>query len=153
MTTRTAARRARASLDARLGALGDPERYRPPHSGWIRAIRDALGMSAAELGRRMNVTGPAVSALERSERDGAARLDTLRRAAEAMDCTLVYVFIPNQGLDEALQSRAEQAARRHLAHVATTMALEDQALAVTDDLVHEQAQLLIETGNVWADQP
>ena len=101
----------------------------------------------------MNVTGPAVSALVRSERAGAARLDTLRRAAEAMDCTLVYVFIPNQGLDEALQSRAEQAARRHLAHVATTMALEDQALAVTDDLVHEQAQLLIETGNVWADQP
>jgi predicted DNA-binding mobile mystery protein A len=153
MVTRSAARRAREALDARLGRLGPADRYRPPHTGWVRAIRDALGMSAADLGRRMNVSGPAVSALERSERDGTVRLDTLGRAAAAMECTLVYAFIPNKNLEETLQGRARQVARRQLHPVMNTMALEDQAVEVNDGLVERQAELLIRNGRVWADQP
>jgi predicted DNA-binding mobile mystery protein A len=150
---RDISRRARASLDARLTPLGPAQRYRAPQSGWIRAIRDALGMSAADLGRRMKITGPAVSALERSERDGTAGLNTLRRAAEAMDCTLVYVFIPNRGLEETVRRQANKAARGHLVHVKTTMALEDQAVNVDEGLVQAQADLLIQTGRIWHDQP
>jgi predicted DNA-binding mobile mystery protein A len=110
-------------------------------------------MSAADLGRRMNVSGPAVSALERSERDGTVRLDTLGRAAAAMECTLVYAFIPNKNLEETLQGRARQVARRQLRPVMNTMALEDQAVEVNDGLVERQAELLIRNGRVWADQP
>jgi predicted DNA-binding mobile mystery protein A len=110
-------------------------------------------MSAADLGRRMKITGPAVSALERSERDGTAGLNTLRRAAEAMDCTLVYAFIPNHGLDETIRRQADKAARGSLVHVKNTMALEDQAVHISDALVQVQADLLIENGRVWHDQP
>ncbi|HXA60594.1 MAG TPA: mobile mystery protein A [Streptosporangiaceae bacterium] len=145
--------RARRSLDMRLSQLGAAARYQAPQSGWVRAIRDALGMSAAELGRRMGVTGPAVSALERSEREDTARLETLRRAAAAMDCTLVYMFVPNRGLEETVQEHAQQMARSQLAHVANTMALEDQAVNVDDRLVQEQAAALIRIGRVWTEQP
>jgi predicted DNA-binding mobile mystery protein A len=110
-------------------------------------------MSAADLGRRMKITGPAVSALERSERDGTVGLNTLRRAAEAMDCTLVYAFIPNHGLDETVRWQANKAAREHLVHVKNTMALEDQAVNVNEGMVQVQADLLIQTGRVWHDQP
>jgi len=99
----------------------------------------------------MKITGPAVSALERSERDATIRVDTLRRAAEAMDCTFVYAFIPNQSLDETIRTHARQAARRQLAEVANTMALEDQAIVVGEDLIRAQTELLISKGRVWAD--
>jgi predicted DNA-binding mobile mystery protein A len=151
MVRRELARRARAVLDARLGQLGAPARYQPPHRGWIRAIRDALGMSAADLGRRLGVTGPAVSALERSEQDGTARLDTLRRAAAAMDCTLVYALIPNHQLEESVRARAELVARRQLQSVATTMALEDQAVRIDEGLLRAQTQRLLESGRIWSD--
>ncbi len=151
MVARPAARKARASLDVRLSDFGAAERYTPPRSGWIRAIRDALGMSAADLGRRMNVTGPAVSALERSERDGTARLETLRRAAAALDCTLVYAFIPNSGLEQTRHKRAEQLARRQLAQVATTMALEDQAVPLDRRRIDDQVELVLESGRLWSE--
>ena len=146
------ARRARTSLDTRLAALGPAEQFSPPRGGWVRAIRDALAMSAADLGRRMNVTGPAVSALERSERDGTARLDTLRRAAAAMNCTLVYAFVPNEGLEQTRRAAAEQLARRQLAQVANTMALEDQVVVVDERRVREQADKVMESPRLWAAQ-
>lgn len=79
---------ARRKLDDRLGlfkALGQ----RPPR-GWIRAIRDALGMTLPQLAGRMNVSASAAIQLEQSEARGAINLATLERAARALDCTLVY---------------------------------------------------------------
>ena len=38
--------------------------------------------------------------------DGGARLSSLRRAAEAMDCTLVYAFIPNSTLQQTVERQA-----------------------------------------------
>lgn len=99
----------------------------------------------------MGITGPAVSALERNERDGAARLDTLRRAAAAMDCTLVYAFVPNSSLEDTRRQRAEQLARRQLSHVATTMALEDQAVTVDQRRVNGQVDLILESGRLWSE--
>ena len=101
----------------------------------------------------MEVTGPAIFALERNERAGTIRLDTLDRAARALDCTLVYAFIPNHGLEETLTREAERSARRQLAHVRGTMALEDQAVGLDDSLVRAQAERLVESGRVWAESP
>ena len=44
---------ARHRLDERLARV--PELARP-NKGWIRALRDALGMSSADLARRMGVS-------------------------------------------------------------------------------------------------
>jgi predicted DNA-binding mobile mystery protein A len=153
MATRSsAALKARKSLDLRLREFGPARRYQAPPSGWVRAIRDALGLSASELGRRMGVSGPAVSGLERNEKDGTVRLDTLRRAAASMDCTFVYLFIPNEGLEQTVRTAARRAARAQLARVAGTMALEDQAVAVDEDMVEAHAEALIAAGRVWSGQ-
>lgn len=126
--------RARKVLDDRLvpADLPRPEtRYKPPPKGWIRAIRDALGMSSEQLGRRLSLRSQSIDDWEKTEANGSIQLATLRRAADALDCTLVYALIPKTSLEETVQSRARRIAMRELKRVAHTMKLEDQA---TDDI-------------------
>ena len=98
----------------------------PPVRGWIRAIREALGMSTTDLALRLGTSKQAVSGLERSEQDGSIQLGTLRRAAAAMDCTLVYALVPNDSLEHIVDRRARDVALSHLGRVRQTMLLEDQ---------------------------
>jgi predicted DNA-binding mobile mystery protein A len=116
-------------LDASLVRFAPLRELPPPGKGWIRAIRDALGMSGRQLGRRMGVSKMWVGDMERLEATGATTLNTLRRAAEAMDCVLVYAIVPKTTLKETLLKQARQKVRQDMARAAHTMALEDQALA------------------------
>jgi predicted DNA-binding mobile mystery protein A len=118
--------RARQRLDERLVVLKPTDRFRPPPKGWLRAIRDALGMTGVQFARRLKIRPQSVEALERSEASGAIQLKTLRRAAEALDCTLVYALVPNNSLDGAVHARARKIAIRDLERVAHTMKLEAQ---------------------------
>jgi predicted DNA-binding mobile mystery protein A len=119
-------KRARARLDERLAVLKPAERFRVPPKGWTRAIRDALGMTGVQFARRLGIQPPSVVALEASEESGTIQLKTLRRAAEALDCTLVYALVPNDSLEAAVRARARKIALRDLARVAHTMKLEAQ---------------------------
>ncbi|MFI5014524.1 MAG: mobile mystery protein A [Hyphomicrobiales bacterium] len=118
--------RARRRLDERLSALKPENRFQPPHKGWIRAIRDALGMSGVQLASRLGVRPQTVEAVEKSEANGAVQLKTLRRAAESLDCTLVYALVPKTSLEDAVKQRARKIAMRDLRRVAHTMELEAQ---------------------------
>ncbi len=116
-------------LDTTLAQYAWLRNLQPPKKGWIRAIRDALGMSGRQLGNRMGVSKMWVADLERLEARDATTLKTLRRAAEAMDCVLVYALIPKTTLNETLLKQARQKVRQDMARTSHTMALEDQALA------------------------
>jgi predicted DNA-binding mobile mystery protein A len=118
--------RARQRLDERLLPLKPEDRLRPPPKGWIRAIRDAIGMSGVQLASRLGVRPQTVDAIEKSEAAGSIQLKTLRRAAEALGCTLVYAFVPKTSLEGAVAGRARQIALRDLRRVAHTMKLEAQ---------------------------
>ena len=120
---------ARQRLDDRLSAFRPESRFAVPSKGWIRAIRDALGMSALQLGTRLSVKPQSVSDLEKSEAYGTIQLKTLRKAAEALDCTLVYALVPNSSLEDAVQTRAREIARKELARIGHTMDLEAQGLS------------------------
>ncbi len=99
---------------------------RPP-SGWVKAIRESLGMAAAHLAARLGVTTSTVTRLETSEADDTISLGTLRRAAEALGCELRYALIPKQSLADTLESRAMSLARQQMAAVSHSMALEAQS--------------------------
>jgi len=73
--------RARQRLDERLQPLKPVDRFRSPPKGWLRAIRDALGMTGVQFAGRLGIRPQSVEALERSEANGAIQLKTLRRAA------------------------------------------------------------------------
>jgi predicted DNA-binding mobile mystery protein A len=117
----------RKRLDARLVPLkGERNRLLVPPKGWIRAIRDALAMSGVQLAKRLKVSPQTIEAMEKSEAAGTIQLNTLKRAAEALDCTLVYALVPKTSLENTVNNRARQIATAALARVSHTMKLEDQ---------------------------
>jgi predicted DNA-binding mobile mystery protein A len=117
---------ARSRLDQRFRELGAAKRYSVPVRGWIKAIREALGMSTAQLAKRLGIKQPSVVELEQSEAKGTIELATLRRVATALDCTLVYVLVPNKPLETTVRDRARAFARRRREYVEHSMLLEDQ---------------------------
>ena len=122
-----------------------------PPRGWVRAVREALGMSTAALGARLGITAGAVTRLEQSEAADRIRLDTLRRAADALGCDLVYLLVPRRPLTAVVQERARELARSQVAAVEQTMLLEDQATGQTSELEDRLAERLLERGGLWSD--
>jgi predicted DNA-binding mobile mystery protein A len=120
------ASQARTRLDERLASVRRQGDLQPPPKGWVRAIRDALGMSGAQLAQRIGVTAQTIDSLEKSETAGTLQLKNLRRLAEAMDCTLVYALVPNRPLTQMVNERAREIALHDLSRVAHTMRLEAQ---------------------------
>lgn len=96
--------------------------------GWIRSIRKALGMSGKQLAARIEVEPPRITEMEKAELSGNLTLRSLQRAAEAMDCDLIYAIIPKSSLEETLRRQASWAARRRMENVSHTMLLEGQSL-------------------------
>ncbi|MBG7614120.1 mobile mystery protein A [Brevundimonas sp. BAL450] len=132
---------ARKHLDRQLKGWRTLKRDRRPPHGWIRAIRDALGMSSRQAAMRMGIAQSTYTRFEQNEADDAITLATLRKAAGALDCTLVYALVPNRPLEDTVRERARQVADRRLGRVHHTMRLEDQAMT-PDDLALERERLV-----------
>ena len=132
---------ARRQLDKRLSTVPSAEVIARPQRGWIRAIREALGMTTAQLAKRLGVSQPRVLGIEQAEAKGAITLDSLERAAHALDCRLVYALVPRKPLDALVEERAERLAEKRLDSMRHTMALEAQAVDTRDE--DEQRKRLI----------
>ena len=143
---------ARRQLDARLTSWRSVP-HEQPHRGWIRALRDALGMSSTELAARMGLSQSRIPEIERGETSGSLRLSTLERAANALDCDLVYALVPRASLDDVVRQQARRTAEARLATIRHSMRLEDQAVADadTDELIDELADELVDRRGLWAD--
>ncbi|HZL31584.1 MAG TPA: mobile mystery protein A [Pseudolabrys sp.] len=139
-------------LDKRFTALRSLAKNPRPPKGWLRAIRDALGMTTAQFARRLGVSQPRIIELEQSEASGGVTLNTLQRAAEALGCRFVYALVPDQPLEDTVRARAAVIAARQLDAVEHTMRLEDQAVTNKkvgkellqrriDELMHRPARL------------
>ena len=143
------ARRSRRRLDAKLAALQPAERFAVPPRGWIRAIRTALGMSQSDLAVRLGVSPQAVQQFEASESDGSVRLSTLRRAAEALDCTLVYALVPRSSLEETVEARARTVLAVETAAAERSMVLEAQDSTLPPEALRPAADALVASRRLW----
>jgi predicted DNA-binding mobile mystery protein A len=139
-------------LDSRFAILRPLLKTQRPPKGWLRAVRDALGMTTKQFARRLGVSQPRIVELEQSEASGTVTLNTLQRAAEALGCRLVYTLVPEKPLAETVRERAELLARQRQTAVEHTMRLEDQAVKdkraarelrrqIIDDLLERPARL------------
>jgi predicted DNA-binding mobile mystery protein A len=125
--------------------------HRPPR-GWIREIRAALGMSAAQLARVLGLSRSAVTQMEQDEVDGGITLKRLERVAAALGCSLGFVLIPTRPLGETVRERARAEASRLIGQVDQTMALEAQATSAEERAraIDELAAELERRGNnLW----
>jgi predicted DNA-binding mobile mystery protein A len=144
---------ARRQLDATLAKFGEVKSMQLPAKGWIRAVREALGMSGTQLARRIQVSQPRVHKLEQGEPSGALTLKTMRQVAEALDCVFVYALVPRSSLEETVRAQARVVAVERLKSVTHTMLLEAQGLSAGEQQASLDAaieELVRETpGDLW----
>jgi len=147
---------ARKQIDKRLNIIQNSEGLARPVRGWIRAIREALGMTTAQLGKRLGIRQASVVGLEKAEASKSITLETLERAAHALDCRLVYALVPRKPLAELVYERARALAKRRLRSVSHSMALEDQAVDEEDEKAHLERlvqELMSKRGSaLWEDE-
>ena len=91
---------ARKQLDRRLAPLRRAQDLTPPPRGWIRAVRESIGMTMAQLAARTGVSQSRITRIEAAEVNSAITLRTLRNIAEGMNCELVYALVPHGSLDK-----------------------------------------------------
>ena len=136
-----------------------------PRSGWIKAVRGALGMNTRQLADRVGVEQSNITRLEEREPSGKVTLERLARAADAMNCRLIYAIVPNDrysDLEAIIDERSRDLAQQLVRTTEHSMRLEKQG-AGNDDLSQEVDSLANQlkskmdsriwgkrTGNSWA---
>ena len=147
---------ARQQLDKRLNILQNVDISARPPRGWIKAIREALGMTTEQLGKRLGVSQPRAVGIEKAETSGSLTLESLERAARALDCRLVYALVPRKKLEFLVEDRARELAKKRLRTTSHSMALEDQRVDEADELEHLKRlvqKLLEQPGSIlWEDE-
>ena len=119
----------REQLDQTLKRFKVLQAINMPPKGWLRAIRYALGINGRQFAQKMGVSPARISKLESDELSGAVTLKTMRKAAEALDCTLVYTLVPRTSLENTVKKQIAIYAQQRLNRISHTMALGDQELS------------------------
>lgn len=101
---------------------------RAPSEGWMRTVRKALGMSGAQLARRMGVTRARVANAEQAELSGSVTIKSMQAAAEAMGCRFVYAVVPVESTNALITAQARRKAMAVVGVASRHMALESQTL-------------------------
>lgn len=115
-----------------------------PQKGWIRAIREATGVPLRQLARRLHRSMPLVNYLEKSEAEYRITLGSLRDAADALGCELVYALVPKNGsIQELAEERARTKAAENVRAVEHSMALEDQAVGGVEEKIAEETRRIL----------
>jgi len=114
-------------LNSKMLGFASLKQVAIPPTGWIKAIRTAIGMSMQQLGNKLNVSKQGILDIEKREKDGSITIKSLKEIARALDMQLVYGFVPNDGsLDALIEKRATELATKIVLRTSNTMKLEDQ---------------------------
>src|ERR1035441_2509893 len=131
-------------LDRRLEPYQAAQKISRPPKGWIRAIRQALGVSSGEVARRLKTSRQLPLQLEKRETDDRITLKSLRAVANALDCDLVYALVPRgESLKELMEMRARAEAKKHVLGVEHSMALENQEVGKIDEAIDAETRRLV----------
>lgn len=124
-----------------------------PNIGWIKVIKEALGMNGRQLAERMGVTKQRVSILEKQELEGSVTINTMKKSAEALNCVFVYCLVPKTDLEDIVREQAKKIALNLMKRASHTMSLEDQGLSdeenkeILDNMIEKTLQE--QPSNLW----
>jgi predicted DNA-binding mobile mystery protein A len=139
-----------------VDSAADSSGLRPPPEGWLRTVRKALGMSGAQLAKKMGVTRARVAQAEQAELSGGTTLKSMQAAAEAMGCRFVYAIVPEKRIEDVITAQARKKAMALVGIASTHMALESQTLS-KDKIAQEVERLKRELAqemppDFWSDK-
>ena len=115
-----------------------------PQQGWLKTIREFLGMTTTQLAKRLEVSQPRIVAMEKNERN--VKISTMERIADVLNCDFSYAFVPRENIDDIIYNQAKKKAQKILDKVNKNMGLENQ-LAKTDELLKDIIEELLD-GNI-----
>lgn len=127
-----------------------------PKQGWLKEIRESLGMSMKDLAERLGTIKQRIERIEKDEVTSKVTLGTMKKTAEAMNCDFVYFILPKESLEETLKGQSLKAAQKILKQVGKTMALESQSTSslsqkkMIEDLAQEM--LLKQDRKIWKEK-
>ena len=105
-----------------------------PRGGWVRTMREALGMTNVQLAKRLGRKAPqTIEDMQEYEVTETIKLRTLRELANALGCRLVYALVPAKPLDEMRRDQARRVAARLLKAASHSMRMEDQGVSATEE--------------------
>jgi predicted DNA-binding mobile mystery protein A len=79
-------------------------------SSWINYLRQGLGMRVAQLAARVGVAQSSISSSIKLEKEGRITINKLKEIADALECDLVYGFVPRQKIEDIVH---DQAVKKH----------------------------------------
>ena len=116
-----------SQLEGKLKSYSNIKNIATPPTGWVKAVRLALGMSLQQLANKLSITKQSTQEIEKREKDGSITIKSLRQAAKALDMDLVYGFVPKDGsLDALIERKAKELALKIVIRTSNSMKLEDQ---------------------------
>ena len=119
----------REQLDKKLDSLKAFASSGVPKQGWIKTVREALGLSARQLGEKAGIDQSRISRLESAEQDGSLKLSSLQKIAKGLNMRFVYGFVSEDTLEEMVRAQAKKIALKRLKRLNNTMRLEKQELS------------------------
>jgi predicted DNA-binding mobile mystery protein A len=132
----------RRQLDKQLSQVYPLITIERPGHGWIKTIREALGMTLVQLGERMGIRPQVVHNMEKAEINYVISLKTLQKAAKALNCSVVYFLIPEKPLEEMVERQIQKKAQSIMEIINHSMKLEQQG--TSSEEVQQQVLQLID---------
>jgi predicted DNA-binding mobile mystery protein A len=127
-----------------------------PPEGWLRTARKALGMSGAQLAKKMGLTRARIAQAEQAELHGGVTLKSMQATAEAMGCRFVYAIVPPHRIEDIIMEQARKKAKAIVGTASKHMALESQTLP--KDKIAKEVDRLAEDmarempSDLWSDK-
>lgn len=114
-----------------------------PYQGWVKTIRETLGMTYVQLAKRLGISFRRVKTIEEAEASGKLKLETLARVADHLDCDLRYVLVPRNpnGFEGQVTQQARKKAQATLNASHAHMTLEDQS---AHHAIKEQVEFMVQ---------
>lgn len=114
-------------LNSKMLAFASLQKVAPPPVGWLKAVRNTLGMSLQQLSNKLSITKQSMQEIEQREKEGSITIKSLRQAAKALDMELVYGLVPVDGsLEELIDRKAREMATQIVMRTSNSMKLEEQ---------------------------
>lgn len=122
----------REQLDKKLSMLKEFSNQGLTTIGWIKTIREALGMTSKFLASRVGVNQSRIIHMEQAEVDGNIKISTMKKIADALEMDFVYAFVPRTSLNDMVREQARLIALKKMERLDHTMRLEMQELSLEE---------------------
>lgn len=121
----------RNQLDNRLLKIKKDGLANMPFYYWLKTTREALGIPAMILAKKIGISQPTLVNLEKSELNEKITIESLKKIAKALHCELKYAIVPEfpfNSFEDIVDAQVEKAVKKEILEMNHTMLLEKQSL-------------------------